>query len=166
MSGQARENILGKIRKALSEHSVEMPFPEADKASDFFVKEELTAEEKFAKEFTLLGGKFVYCGNEAELLEHLQALADTMKWPTIHSKDRDTQKGKNNILAIAIDVYKHHADLCNCVRDCEAILDVLKNRYEFDCNEERGGDLIFLKNDLFFFILFLKIPVLLYLVLL
>jgi L-lactate dehydrogenase complex protein LldG len=87
MSGQARENILGKIRKALSENAVEMPFPEAEKTTDFFVKEELTAEEKFAKEFTLLGGKFVYCANEAELLEHLQALADTMKWPIIHSKD-------------------------------------------------------------------------------
>jgi L-lactate dehydrogenase complex protein LldG len=88
MSSQAREIILGKIRKSLSENSVDMPFPEAEKATDFFAKEDLTPEEKFAKEFTLLGGKFVYCANEAELIEHLQALADTMKWKTIQSRDR------------------------------------------------------------------------------
>lgn len=87
MSSQAREIILGKISKSLSEHSLPIPFPEAEKVNDFFAKEELTAEEKFAKEFTLLGGKFVYCANEAELIEHLQALADTMKWKSIQAKD-------------------------------------------------------------------------------
>lgn len=88
MSSQARENILGKIRKSLSENELPIPFPEAEKMNDFFVKEDLTAEEKFAKEFSNLGGKFVYCASEHEMIEQLQALADTMNWTTIHTHDK------------------------------------------------------------------------------
>ncbi len=87
MASQAREIILGKISKSLKEHSVEMPFPEAEKMNTFFAKEDLTAEEKFAKEFAALGGKFVYCADEHELMDQLQALADTMKWQNIQCKD-------------------------------------------------------------------------------
>lgn len=87
MASQAREIILGKINKSLKEHSVDIPFPEAEKMNSFFAKDDLTAEEKFAQEFTALGGKFVYCADEHELTEQLQALADTMKWERIQTKD-------------------------------------------------------------------------------
>ncbi len=87
MTSQAREIILGKISKSLSENAVDMPFPEAEKPVDFFVHESLSAEEKFANEFTALGGKFVYCADEHELSQQLEALADTMKWESIHCKD-------------------------------------------------------------------------------
>jgi L-lactate dehydrogenase complex protein LldG len=87
MKGNAREKILGEIRKALDAHSLEMPFPEADKVSNFYVREELSIEEKFAKEFNALGGKFVYCANESELFVQLQSLSDTMQWKKIHCKD-------------------------------------------------------------------------------
>lgn len=88
MSSQSREVILGKIRKSLSEHSVAMPFPEAEKSTDFFVVPDLSLEESFAHEFTKLGGKFVYSASEHEMITQLQALADTMKWETIHTKDK------------------------------------------------------------------------------
>lgn len=87
MASQAREIILGKISKSLKENSVDIPFPEAEKMNSFFSKDDLTPEEKFAKEFTALGGKFVYCADEHELTEQLQALADTMKWESIQTKD-------------------------------------------------------------------------------
>jgi L-lactate dehydrogenase complex protein LldG len=87
MSGNSREAIIGKIRKALSENKVDMPFPEVDKMNSFFVHESLSDEEKFAKEFSALGGKFVYCGNEQELFQQIEALADTMNWKKIHCKD-------------------------------------------------------------------------------
>jgi L-lactate dehydrogenase complex protein LldG len=83
----SKEKILGKIKKALSENSLPMPFPEADKAHDFFVKEDISAEEKFAQEFSKLGGKYVYCANEIELFSQLEALKDTMKWKRIHILD-------------------------------------------------------------------------------
>jgi L-lactate dehydrogenase complex protein LldG len=88
MSSQSRENILGTIRKALSENSVAMPFPEAEKMHDFFVKEELSLEEKFAQEYTKLGGKFIYCSDETDMIQQLLALADTMKWKKIQVKDK------------------------------------------------------------------------------
>ena len=64
-----------------------MPFPEADKLTAFYDNGCLSPEEKFAQEFSALGGKFVYCENEQELMEQLDALADTMRWTKIHSKD-------------------------------------------------------------------------------
>ncbi len=88
MSGQSREIILNTIRKALSEHAVPMPFPESEKTHDFFTKSALSLEEKFAEEFTKLGGKFVYCSDELDMIQQLEALADTMKWNTIHTRDQ------------------------------------------------------------------------------
>lgn len=87
MAGNSRENIIGKIRKALGEHQLPMPFPEADKATDFYTNEKISPEEKFAIEFSKLGGKFVYCADEQEMFQHLEALCDTMKWTKIHIKD-------------------------------------------------------------------------------
>lgn len=87
MSSASREKIIGKIRKALDEDKVAIPFPEAEKLNEFLVKENMGPEEKFAKEFAALGGKFVYCANEQELCEQLETLADTMQWQKIHSKD-------------------------------------------------------------------------------
>jgi L-lactate dehydrogenase complex protein LldG len=88
MSGQSRETILNTIRKALSENAVPMPFPESEKVHDFFAKTDISLEEKFAEEFTKLGGKFVYCSDEADMIQQLEALADTMKWNTIHTRDQ------------------------------------------------------------------------------
>lgn len=87
MTSNSRESIIGKIRKALAENSLPMPFPEADKLTAFYDNGCLSPEEKFAHEFSALGGKFVYCENEQELMEQLDALADTMRWTKIHSKD-------------------------------------------------------------------------------
>jgi L-lactate dehydrogenase complex protein LldG len=87
MTSNSRESIIGKIRKALAENSLPMPFPEADKLTAFYDNGSLSPEEKFAHEFSALGGKFVYCENEQELMEQLDALADTMRWTKIHSKD-------------------------------------------------------------------------------
>ena len=87
MTSNSRESIIGKIRKALAENSLPMPFPEADKLTAFYDNGSLSPEEKFAQEFSALGGKFVYCENEQELMEQLDALADTMRWTKMHSKD-------------------------------------------------------------------------------
>jgi L-lactate dehydrogenase complex protein LldG len=88
MGGNSREAIIGKIRKALSDDKVAMPFPEVDNLNDFFVKDDLSPEEKFVAEFSALGGKFVYCQNEEEMFQQLEALADTMHWKKIHTKDQ------------------------------------------------------------------------------
>ena len=82
-----REAILTKIRTALKEHAVEKPFPEVE-SGDVFVGETVSREEKYAEEFSKLGGKFVYCLDEADMMQQLHALADTMKWPVVHTRDK------------------------------------------------------------------------------
>lgn len=51
MSSPSREIVLGNIRKALHGNPAPMPFPEADKQTNFFVHEDISPEEKFAAEF-------------------------------------------------------------------------------------------------------------------
>lgn len=82
-----RDAILQKIKTALSEHAVEKPFPQTE-PSDVFEHSPLSREEKYAEEFVKLGGKFVYCRDEMDMMAQLTALADTMKWPVIHTRDK------------------------------------------------------------------------------
>lgn len=49
-------------------------------------------EEKFAMEFVKLGGKFVYCANEIELISQLDALRDAKKWTSYHVADSFVKK--------------------------------------------------------------------------
>lgn len=88
----AKENILKKIRTALSQEKVAMPFPEAEKITDFFSADDMGIEEKFATEFMALGGKFVYCADEKELISQLDALRDTMQWQQMHVRDSFLQQ--------------------------------------------------------------------------
>lgn len=121
MTGNSREKIIGSIRKSLEEHQLPMPFPEADKADQFFVNDGLSLEEKFATEFARLGGKFVYCANEAEMIQQLQALTDTMKWKEIHVKDRFLQHlfREHQLDFISEDKSMQHIEvglsLCECM---------------------------------------------------
>jgi len=45
---------------------------------------------------------------------------------------QDDNKGKNYLLAIAIDNYKHVSKLNNSVRDTDAVVQLLTTRYQFD----------------------------------
>lgn len=121
MTSPARENILAKITKSLRKHQLPKPFPEVENKHDFFAKDDLSLEEKFVKEFTALGGKFVYCDNENEMMQQLQALADTMNWSTIHTKDHfllQLFKDKEiNLVQPVIDMQNMEVGLsgCECV---------------------------------------------------
>ena len=88
MATPSREIVLGNIRKALRDNPAPMPFPEVEKKEGIYVREDIGVEEKFASEFAKLGGKFIYCGSEKELIQQLEALQDTMKWPHIHVRDQ------------------------------------------------------------------------------
>ncbi len=78
----ARENILRKIRTGLERASLPMPFPEAvaEKAATIFADSGLSNEETFATEFIKLGGKFIFCENERQLLDEIHILYDNMDW--------------------------------------------------------------------------------------
>jgi len=71
-TSKARENILSRIRKGLSEQPIAMPFPEAEKETGSVFHDVSSAmEETFAQEFIKLGGKFIFCENEQDLLDNI-----------------------------------------------------------------------------------------------
>ncbi|MGI9192657.1 MAG: LutC/YkgG family protein [Chitinophagaceae bacterium] len=112
-----REAILQKIQTALSNHAVEKPFPQTD-MGDVFTHSELSREEKYAEEFLKLGGKFVYCRDEMDMMEQLTALADTMKWPHIHTRDKGLlhffKEHENDLVQDAGDLVNMQVGLSYC----------------------------------------------------
>ena len=78
----SKENILKKIRKALS-HSTPLPFPLSEGASNVFASLEQEPEVEFAEQFTKLQGKFIYCINQQEFAFQLTSLIKKQDWATI-----------------------------------------------------------------------------------
>ncbi|RYF99720.1 MAG: lactate utilization protein B/C, partial [Chitinophagaceae bacterium] len=79
----SKENILKKIRKALSQ-STPVPFPRSEGNETVFHPELQEKEIEFAEQFTRLQGKFVYCINQQEFAFQLASLARKMDWQKIY----------------------------------------------------------------------------------
>ena len=78
----SKENILKKIRKALS-HSTPLPFPGSEGDQPVFPALSQEPEVEFAEQFTRLQGKFVYCINQQELAFQLGSLIRKQDWQRI-----------------------------------------------------------------------------------
>lgn len=124
-TSQAKEQILGKIRKALSAAALPMPFPEVEKwdAKKAFEFNDLSLDEQFAEHFISLGGKYVYCQNEMELLENIESLYQTRSWSKLFCANKRllslAQNNKLNFI-LAADNSDESAD--GCITDCEALI--------------------------------------------
>lgn len=124
-TSKARENILSKIRKATSVNKLAQPFPEVEKedARNAFVSSELSDEENFASAFIKLGGKFIYCYNETDLIENLHALYENNGWKDVLCAEPELlELFKTYKLRIAtkIDLSAQEADAC--ITGCEALI--------------------------------------------
>ena len=124
-TSQAREQILGKIRKALSADQLPMPFPEVDRwdAQAAFVPNEINLEELFAAQFIGLGGKYIFCADELELLTQINALYESRSWtklfaasPALLQICTESQMG----FVLPSDNTDETADAC--ITDCEALI--------------------------------------------
>jgi len=82
----AKENILKKIRKALTQ-STPLPFPGSEGSNTVFTHSGQELAIEFAEQFSKLLGKFVYCADKAELLEQLAAIAAHEKWTKLYCND-------------------------------------------------------------------------------
>lgn len=84
-TSKAKEKILSKIRAGLGKGTLPMPFPEAEQenSDNIYHLEDVTPEEAFAEAFIKLGGKFVFCENELELLEGIHSLYDVRGWKDV-----------------------------------------------------------------------------------
>jgi L-lactate dehydrogenase complex protein LldG len=79
----SKENILKKIRKALS-HSTPLPFPKSEGNETVFQSSQQEAEIEFAEQFSKLQGRFVYCINRQELAFQLSSLVRKMDWKKVY----------------------------------------------------------------------------------
>jgi L-lactate dehydrogenase complex protein LldG len=75
----AKENILKKIRQALSE-STPLPFPQAEGNAPVFPASLQPLEFEFAEHFNSLLGKFIYCVNQEEAAAQLNTLLAQRQW--------------------------------------------------------------------------------------
>ena len=83
MFSASKENILKKIRKALSE-STPLPFPKSEGSDSVFQPASQEPEVEFAEQFTKLQGRFIYCINEQELAFQLNSLVMKMDWQKVY----------------------------------------------------------------------------------
>lgn len=78
----SKENILKKIRKALS-HPTPLPFPQSEGATNVFTPIDQDPEVEFAEQFTRLHGKFIYCINQQEYAFQLASLVQKQDWQKV-----------------------------------------------------------------------------------
>lgn len=86
----AKENILKKIRQALSE-STPIPFPHSEGSHSVFQPSRQDLEIEFAEQFTRLQGKFIFCIDQQELGVQLKALTAHQNWKKILCREDKLQ---------------------------------------------------------------------------
>jgi L-lactate dehydrogenase complex protein LldG len=113
----AKENILKKIRKALS-NSTPLPFPQSEGNSSVYQLSQEDLGLEFAQRFTNLKGKFVFCENTSELVSQLKQIIANNKWDKVFCKEEGLRK---MLAENKFDNYSHN-DLPTCdtaVTTCE-----------------------------------------------
>ena len=86
-STPSKENILNKIRKALTQ-STPLPFPQSEGHSSVFHASQKELEIAFAEQFSKLLGKFVFCLNQDELVNQLTTLCSHKGWTKIYCPEK------------------------------------------------------------------------------
>jgi len=88
MVSPSKENILKKIRKALS-HSTPLPFPQSEGNNSVFHPLQQEPEVEFAEQFTKLQGRFIYCINHQEMAFQLSSLIQKQNWQKVFCLERN-----------------------------------------------------------------------------
>ena len=116
----SKENILKKIRKALS-HSTLLPFPQSENNNSVFHPAKQENEVEFAEQFSKLLGKFIYCQNHSELVSQLNALIAQQQWDKIYCRE---EKLKETLRQNQFDDFSD-VELKDCdvsITTCEALV--------------------------------------------
>jgi L-lactate dehydrogenase complex protein LldG len=82
----AKENILKKIRKALTQ-STPLPFPQSEGNNSVFQPSRQELEIEFAEQFAGLQGRFVFCVNYQEVTTQLKELCAANKWTKVYCRE-------------------------------------------------------------------------------
>jgi L-lactate dehydrogenase complex protein LldG len=84
----SREKVLKKIRGALLAKN-ENPYPSLDSESSVYQDFTETMDITFAREFSRVSGKFIYCESEADLRANLLSLMSEKQWEDIYCIDQE-----------------------------------------------------------------------------
>ena len=124
ITSKARENILSRIRKGLSDEQTPIPFPDAEKENPpLYLGSSEAIEEVFAEAFIKLGGKFIFCDTEQELLDSIVILHENMGWKHMLCADEKLLaqfRDKGIDIAEPADPYVEQADAC--ITGCEMLV--------------------------------------------
>lgn len=88
MFSPAKENILKKIREALSQPTPQ-PFPASEGSDSVYQPVAQELEVEFAEQFGKLQGRFVYCINQQELAFQLGSLVRKMSWQKVYCVEEE-----------------------------------------------------------------------------
>ena len=116
----SKENILKKIRKALSQ-STPLPFPKSEGSESVFQPAQQEKEIEFAEQFSKLQGRFVYCINQQELAFQLNSLVKKMDWQKVYCLEDDLAKMAGSQLSDRI-IKTGLADCDVSVTGCECLV--------------------------------------------
>jgi len=86
----SREKVLKKVRNALI-YKTDNPFPNVDFDSPVYKPISDSPDVNFAQEFTKVGGVFIYCENEIELVSTLSALNRECNWSDVYCAEPEFQ---------------------------------------------------------------------------
>lgn len=98
-------------------HPTPLPFPQSEGAESVFQPQQQDLVVEFAEQFTSLQGKFIFCTDERELMEHFSKLCYQNHWTKIYCEE---EKWKPIIQPNTL-----HADIASCeasVTSCEALI--------------------------------------------
>jgi L-lactate dehydrogenase complex protein LldG len=86
----SKEKLLKKIRRALLEKR-DNPYPNLEDLPHYAPIDE-SPEELFAKQLTAISGKFIFCEDEMQFVEHLLELSEQQKWRKIYCWEPELQQ--------------------------------------------------------------------------
>jgi len=116
----AKENILKKIRQALSQ-STPIPFPQSEGHHTVFQPATQDPEIEFAEQFARLQGKFIFCIDHREMAAQLSALVSTRGWKKLYCRE---EKLKTTLKDHLFDGFSE-VELADCdaaVTTCELLI--------------------------------------------
>jgi len=116
----ARENILKKIRKALTQ-TTPLPFPASEGTSTVFKPGLQELEIEFGEQFSKLLGKFVYCADTEELETQLSTIISHNKWEKIFFKENEVRSIFSNSF-LGKSSYPDLATADAAITTCEALV--------------------------------------------
>jgi len=116
----AKENILRKIRKALTQ-TTPLPFPGSEGTSTVFKPGKQELEIEFGEQFSKLLGKFVYCADTQELESQLSTIISHNKWEKIFFRE-DEMKSVFSSSLFGKPSYPDLATADAAITTCEALV--------------------------------------------